>query len=129
MTPTPEDIAREAAETAEMIVAYGQSGRHNVGLATKLIMKAIRSAVQAEIAEPIPMVLWCPACGMQHIDEPAPEKGWDNPPHRSHECQACGLVWRPADVPTTGVGAIRTKGARDGRAIPHPEMLRSRGDK
>lgn len=73
--------------------------------------------------DPIPMVLWCPACGMQHIDEPAPEKGWDNPPHRSHECQACGLVWRPADVPTAGVDAIQTKGARDGRAIPHPEAM------
>ena len=68
----------------------------------------------AEHSAPIDMVLYCPECFEQHIDKPQPEKGWDNPPHRSHECQVCEHVWRPADVPTNGVEAIKTKGQRDG---------------
>jgi hypothetical protein len=66
------------------------------------------------IAEtPIDMVLICPNCGTQHIDQPQPEKNWDNPPHRSHECHHCDWVWRPADVPTNGVEKIQTKGKVD----------------
>lgn len=93
--------------------------------------------------EPIKMILHCPACGKQHIDEPEPEevvcnpigvieawtnpphrshgawnmaavKGvWTNPPHRSHLCNGCGHIWRPADVPTTGVREIVTRGNAD----------------
>lgn len=89
------------------------------------------------VPEPIDMVLHCPACGKQHIDAPEParyatasntesvRKGfemggyelnpnrWDNPPHRSHMCLGCGHTWRPADVPTNGVAAVKTKGKRD----------------
>lgn len=66
--------------------------------------------------QPIPMVLFCPNCGMQHIDAPAP--GWDNPPHRSHLCHECGHIWRPADVATVGVVSIASAGAGD-----HPVIL------
>jgi hypothetical protein len=38
---------------------------------------------------------------------------WDNPPHRSHLCHGCGLIWRPADVPTTGIATIGTRGKGD----------------
>lgn len=72
---------------------------------------------------PIDMVLHCPACGAQHIDAadeidpyPTPEKDaawWGNPPHRSHLCHDCGHVWRPADVATNGVAAVKTKGSAD----------------
>lgn len=89
---------------------------------------------------PIDMVLHCPKCGMQHIDKDnyeelrieAAELGvdregerelerwiedreWPNPPHRSHLCQnrKCGHIWRPADVPTNGVAAIKTAGTKD----------------
>ena len=73
-------------------------------------------------AAPIPMLLFCPKCGEQHIDapddtsenEPYRHPGmWDNPPHRSHLCRACSCIWRPADVATTGVKAISTKGKAD----------------
>ena len=64
-------------------------------------------------AQPLPMILYCPGCGAQHIDAPDVAKGWENPPHRSHECQACGYVWRPADVPTAGVARLATRGQRD----------------
>lgn len=59
---------------------------------------------------PIPMVLLCPRCQAQHIDEKKGE--WTNPPHRSHLCGDCGTIWRPADVPTTGVAAV-SRGALD----------------
>jgi rubredoxin len=59
--------------------------------------------VRARPAEPIPMILYCPSCGVQHVDRPEPDSGWTNPPHKSHLCHACGVVWRPASVPTNGV--------------------------
>jgi hypothetical protein len=77
--------------------------------------------------EPIPMILHCPKCGTQHIDRPEShfEAGasiglqikevviWTNPPHRSHLCRVCKTIWRPADVCTTGVEKIETKGKAD----------------
>lgn len=92
---------------------------------------------------PIDMILPCPSCGMLHIDAPEPnicicgckrtehkdpellgvcnkwdcckgfEIAWDNPPHKSHLCHGCGIIWRPADVPTNGVAAIKTHGEKD----------------
>lgn len=82
---------------------------------------------------PIPMILFCPSCGVQHVDAPAPHKvmcsafvnlrnvctcgAWTNPPHRSHLCGSCNHVWRPADVPTTGVADIQTHGKADGPQV------------
>lgn len=65
--------------------------------------------------EPIDMVLYCPGCHMQHIDEidPVNNPGWDNPPHTSHKCLSCGLVFRPADVETNGVHRLKTEGKTD----------------
>ncbi len=73
--------------------------------------------------EPVDMVLFCPKCGAQHVDAPeeafASSNGkrtmttWTNPPHRSHLCHACGHIWRPADIPTNGVAAIKTRGKAD----------------
>lgn len=80
----------------------------------------------APCPEPIPMVLHCPGCGRQHIDKPGVggghgEPAWTNPPHRSHLCAACGHIWRPADVPTTGVAAVGTRGRHDS-PIKHPPV-------
>lgn len=60
---------------------------------------------------PIDMIIFCPRCGMQHVDEVTPE--WSNPPHRSHECQSCRWIFRVADVPTSGVREIQTSSERD----------------
>lgn len=79
-------------------------------------------------ALPINMVLFCPACGVQHIDAPEPRdpglgsdlddvERWTNPPHRSHLCASCGHIWRPADVPTNGVAAVETKGKNDSALV------------
>lgn len=79
---------------------------------------------------PIKMILFCPACGVQHIDAPdhddihwidgARSIPWDNPPHRSHLCQGCGHIWRPADVPTEGVASIATQGNADSPSQASP---------
>lgn len=49
--------------------------------------------------EPIPMLLWCPACGTRHVDEGE----FAVKSHHTHACQTCGMCWRPAVVPTCGV--------------------------
>lgn len=83
------------------------------------------------------MVLYCPNCGLQHID--APKLGsygltcdgngvptevpdWTNPPHRSHLCTDCGCIWRPCDVPTEGVESIATEGKADTWPDAHEEI-------
>jgi hypothetical protein len=67
-----------------------------------------------KLIEPIDMMLFCPKCGLQHIDAPdARTPDWDNPPHRSHLCHGCGCIWRPADIPTNGVAGIQTRGSKD----------------
>lgn len=89
-----------------------------------LELLAIANALSAQSSIPIPMLLFCPKCGEQHVDAPEDhevDKGshvdvvadWSNPPHRSHLCHACGTIWRPTDVATTGVKAIETRGKAD----------------
>ncbi|GEM_PF-1790519 len=76
----------------------------------------MRPALQAAIAAqgPVPMVLYCPRCHVQHVDAPDERTpDWQNPPHRSHLCHGCGLIWRPADVPTIGVERTQTVGRGD----------------
>lgn len=74
------------------------------------------------MTEPIDMVIYCPRCNNQHIDAPEPwistglgsySSPWTNPPHKSHLCSYCKLIWRPADVCTNGVAAIKTRGKND----------------
>ncbi|MDV3515216.1 hypothetical protein [Stenotrophomonas sp. C1657] len=85
--------------------------------APKVVWEAqMRPALQAAIAAqgPVPMVLHCPRCHLQHIDAPDERTpDWKNPPHRSHLCHGCGLIWRPADVPTIGVESAQTTGKND----------------
>ena len=53
--------------------------------AMKTVWEAVLLMTRGEtMSEPtIDMVLHCPKCGTQHIDEPEPENDWDNPPHKS----------------------------------------------
>lgn len=77
------------------------------------------AAIEVELAlgepPPVRMILFCPACGRQHIDAADPTRSWANPPHRSHLCEHCGFIWRPADIATTGVLELRSQGLRDHR--------------
>lgn len=72
------------------------------------------TVLNAVDAAPVDMILHCPSCHLQHVDEPDERTpDWTNPSHRSHLCHGCGHIWRPADVPTNGVAAIKTKGKKD----------------
>jgi hypothetical protein len=86
--------------------------------------------------KPIDMVLHCPNCGAQHIDREETiteynerladgftSERWMNPAHRSHQCQKCMFVWRPADVCTNGVGDVSTQGLYDSE-IDHDHLER-----
>jgi hypothetical protein len=106
-----------------------------LGAFCRMLLAAAPAATHAAAEEPAPidMVLYCPKCGEQHIDEPdtlhvfdgkdaagnahvgdvGGDGEWNNPPHRSHLCHGCGHIWRPADVPTNGVAAVKTAGKND----------------
>ena len=91
-------------------------------------------------SEPVDMLLFCPKCGQQHVDEPettthikdgipeSAEVTWTNPPHRSHKCYYCNHIWRPADVATSGVAELKTKGQNDGSPIPDTARLIEEGE-
>lgn len=74
------------------------------------------------VVPPINMILMCPSCGLQHIDEPHGD--WLNPPHRSHECQGCGYIWRVADVPTNGVRSLLSSGKSDSEPVDCAHVTR-----
>lgn len=97
------------------------------------------SELRMIFTQPIDMLIFCPSCGKQHVDEaspnvcekcgfeesahgPEPEKegnwcpgftAWQNPPHKSHRCDNCNSVFRVADIPTNGVADIKTRGDHD----------------
>jgi hypothetical protein len=105
----------------------GPSNAEIISFGRAILAASQSPAEPAAQVEPIDMVLHCPKCGKKHID--APEEhwnraylySWENPPHRSHLCYSCGHIWRPADVPTNGVYAVRTKGKADSPiATPQP---------
>jgi predicted RNA-binding Zn-ribbon protein involved in translation (DUF1610 family) len=85
------------------------AGRVSVGRRCPLFVatadaRCFREANHTGLCEPeapvaIPMILWCPSCGRRHID--AGE--FARKVHHTHACQTCGMVWRPAVVPTVGV--------------------------
>lgn len=58
-----------------------------------------RDDALAKQGGPIPMILTCPQCNQRHIDEGE----FAERAHHTHACQNCGMVWRPAIVPTVGV--------------------------
>lgn len=77
-------------------------------------LAALRAKGWSVMRGPINMLLWCPQCHSQHVDEPdSRTEGWSNPPHRSHLCHNCGTIWRPADISTNGIAAISTRGKAD----------------
>ncbi|CAJ7720283.1 Uncharacterised protein [Burkholderia pseudomallei] len=128
----PNDNVLTDEQIESMAVAHGLYG------VRKAVILCVRDLLAAHPGqpEPIDMLLFCPKCGKQHIDEPEVVFGdaddsdgeviWDNPPHRSHLCHACGTIWRPADVPTNGVAAIATRGRADtwdGKPEPRAEVM------
>lgn len=144
------DRPLQAADALEAVLAERQAARDGVtedmyatalkaynnaditvdgGISPDWFKIRLSAALQsvAQPTAPIDMILHCPTCHVQHIDETEHHRviydgdgspidvkpSWNNPPHRSHLCHACGTVWRPADVPTNGVKEIKTKGKGD----------------
>lgn len=107
--------------------ACGKVCRGNGGWSSHKRACAVwKAASAADRRTPIDMILNCPACGLQHIDAPDERTpDWKNEPHRSHLCHGCGHIWRPADVPTNGVAAIKTKGKADSPIDPRPVAIES----
>jgi hypothetical protein len=103
---------------ADAMDAWRAAGHRPTSAPPQEAYSALHSTTQPE--RPIPMILHCPACRLQHIDEATSD--WDNPPHRSHLCHGCGHIWRPADVATDGVAAINTFGSADSPKA-QPERL------
>jgi hypothetical protein len=67
---------------------------------------------------PLEIIIHCPKCGQQHIDQPeshvawerrlqlqenADPERWTNPPHKTHLCIYCWHKFKPMNVHTTGV--------------------------
>jgi hypothetical protein len=118
--PVGCDLAEAVGIAADIV--HENPSRHGFTQAELKLAEAVillRDALRRErelSKAPVDMLLFCPRCNLQHVD--APHGDWTNPPHRSHECQGCHLVWRPADVPTNGVACIATEGKVDGSPDP-----------
>lgn len=123
-TPSRDDARFALEEISALMRCFGIPGAKIQELTTRVYRGLLSVATHAAAEEPAPidMVLHCPKCGMQHIDAPEDADcdgevvhsfGWGNPPHRSHLCHGCGHIWRPADVPTNGVAAVKTAGKND----------------
>jgi hypothetical protein len=56
-------------------------------------------AGKVKLTDPVPMILTCPSCCGRHLDIGE----FATKVHHTHACQHCGMVWRPAIVPTVGV--------------------------
>jgi hypothetical protein len=86
------------------------AGEASVALINPLTGRGVANGANAcgpqSSEAPIDMLLFCPRCGLQHVDAPDPETGWTNPPHATHTCKGCGLNWRPSNALTNGAGSL-----------------------
>jgi hypothetical protein len=110
--PTPAELAALLAGAPVYLQIVG-AGHPPVWVWVDEAKAPVAQRLALAHLSPVPMLLFCPKCGLQHVDAPDEAKGWHNPPHRSHLCAGCGTIWRPADVPTTGVDQIGTRGSSD----------------
>ena len=123
----PEHVREDFKQCFEAIDKYVDRNER--------IIKDLTATLRA-LSDPILMVLFCPMCGVQHIDRPSdatmldglkvtPQDFavWTNPPHRSHLCSACGCVWRPSDTATVGVAHINTSGKNDTFDCTKPQRI------
>jgi len=61
----------------------------------------------AQTANPVPMQLDCPKCGLHHVDTLDAMTGidWATRPHKTHLCLGCGHLFKPAEYTTVGMPA------------------------
>lgn len=126
-TPAPSDVSVEEVERF-LYSEYVRMDATDKGVEATYYLHDLRAFLAgkrllaaAVTGGPIPMLLFCPECGKQHIDAPEPHvegcvsfvapgdcdcNHWANLPHKSHKCHGCGCIWRPCDVPTIGVQRV-----------------------
>lgn len=71
--------------------------------ANRLIVMSLTPLKDVAPVKPIPLVLYCPRCGEQHIDDGE----WATKHHKTHQCQQCKYEWRPSAYPTFGVFSVQ----------------------
>lgn len=78
--------------------SMGASPGNLVAVLGRLIAELPRPAL------PLRLVITCPACGKQHVDEGE----WATRLHRTHQCQDHGCLheWRPSTLYTVGVASL-----------------------
>jgi hypothetical protein len=69
------------------------------------------AAIEAVASVPLPLVIHCPKCRLQHVDVDDDTGKWATTRHhRKHLCKpsggGCGHVWLVANVPTVGVAQL-----------------------
>lgn len=96
------DFVLEGNPTDDELIA-----RHDLG-------GAHHQVIRPRSVEHVHVILCCPACHRRHVDEGR----FATEPHRSHSCQSCGVVWKPALVPTVGVAFL--PGCADEGAVFQP---------
>jgi rubredoxin len=95
----------EYVDDPERCVAFVRETRKSQHAA---ILAATKRAKEA--AQPIPMILYCPSCELQHVDVDDDTGAWATTRHhRKHLCANCGHVWQPALVHTVGVVDLNTE--------------------
>lgn len=106
--PYAWDDDRYREEAASALDAMAKLAREALKASGNLADVEFR-AIETTLAEatwaaapPIPMVLHCPVCALQHVDEGE----WIAAEHRTHLCAACGNEWRPSNTATIGVKAL-----------------------
>lgn len=121
-----EYYGRRAADRAALVAPASPEARAELEAASACAERRYLTVPVAKDSDaplqpdpPIDMLIFCPECSAQHVDKPEPDRGWNNPPHRSHLCHRCGEIWRVADVPTNGVAALNTVGEND--TWPHAD--------
>lgn len=118
--PVSRDDALRFADEVEAALSEVAAGTRKAG---KIPLEPVCRLIQfaRDSAKPIDMVLFCANCGAQHID--VATETWPNEPHRSHRCRYCEHIWRPADVATNGVAAVKTRGKDDDPIVtPKPRV-------
>ncbi len=120
------DNERLRAELAQQRSEAGQPERDSPNFRPKALdefaSRGFERVNRRPADAPIPMVLTCPLCKQQHIDEDS----WATLAHRTHRCVAgpygtgCGHEWRPSNVATVGVRKADLRRERG----PHAEKAK-----
>ena len=86
------------ADTKQLVESLRAASKQQIGFDMPVLLNAAAETIERQ-AEPVPMLICCPACGERHLDVGE----FATKPHHTHACQECGHCWRPAVVATVGV--------------------------